>query len=89
MLVRFNKKSSSFVEGSLGLVLHDVGTQYLLVRAASPYKGYVRSYTVLQDLWVPKDTFSKVRHNKENLRAFNKAIKKLPRSWANCQPFYM
>lgn len=88
MLVRFNKKSVCFVEGSLGLVLHDAGTQYLLVRAASSYKGYDKSYTVLQDLWVPKSTFSKVRHNKENLCAFDKAIKKLPRSSANCTPFY-
>lgn len=87
MLVRFNKKSSCFVEGSLGLVLHDAGTQYLLVRAGSSYESYVKSYTVLQDLWVPKSTFSKVRHNKENLRAFDKAIKKLPRAYANCTAF--
>lgn len=89
MLVRFNKKSSAFVEGSLGLVLNDAGTQYLLVRAACPYTGYDKPYTVLQDLWVPKSTFSKVRHNKENLRAFNKAIKKLPRAYANCTAFDM
>ena len=89
MLVRFNKKSSCFVEGSLGLVLHDAGTLYSLVRAASPYKSYDRDYTVLQDLWVPKSAFNKVRHNKENLRAFNKAIKKLPRAHVNCAPFGM
>ncbi len=74
MLVRFDKKSSCFVEGSLGLVLHDAVQELCQGLHCTPR---------------PLGTFSKVRHNKENLRAFDKAIKKLSRAYANCTPFGM
>ena len=85
MLVKFNNKSKSYIEGSLGIVLHDADTVMPLVRGAIKYTHHIMS----QDLWTNKATFTKVPHTKANLRAYDKQIKNIPRASNNCTPEFV